>query len=126
MRIEHFAYMVREPEAVADWYCTHLGFTVARKSTEGPRAHFLKDETGTTMMEIYNNPRCAVPDYRSLDPLLFHVAFVCANVDGTVARLKEAGCTLEGEITRGVDTLAMLRDPWGLSIQLCGRAEAML
>ena len=126
MRIEHFAYMVRDPKAVSDWYCTHLGFVVARKSDEGPMAHFLRDSAGTSMMEIYNNSQCTVPDYASMDPLMFHIAFVCDDVDGTVARLDQAGATLIGEITRDTDTLAMMRDPWGLAIQFCDRADPML
>ena len=80
------------------------------------------------MIEIYNNPRCEVPDYASQDPLLMHLAFVCQEIEETVGRLCAAGCRVETgpEVTPAGDNLAMLRDPWGLSIQLCHRAEPMV
>ena len=128
MKIEHFAYMVEDPSAVAKWYCDHLGFQVRRSNPQRPWAHWLADASGSTMIEIYNNPRCSVPDYAAQDPLLMHLAFVCDEVEDTVVGLCEAGCTVETgpEVTTAGDTLAMLRDPWGLSIQLCRRAEPML
>jgi hypothetical protein len=39
-----------------------------------------------------------------------------------------AGATAEGEVvvTDGGDTMAMLRDPWGLAVQLVNRRERMI
>jgi glyoxylase I family protein len=128
VKIEHIAYMVEKPVEVAAWYCRHLGFTVKRSIREEPWTHFLADERGFTVLEIYNNRKCRVPDYRSWDPLLFHIAFVCADIPATMERLKKAGATVQAEpvtIESG-DTLAMLRDPWGLCIQLAKRAVPML
>lgn len=113
---------------VAAWYCRNLGFTVKRSIRDEPWTQFLADERGVTMLEIYNNRKCRVPDYRSWDPLLFHIAFVCGDVPATVERLKKAGATVHTEpvtIESG-DTLAMLRDPWGSCIQLVRRAVPML
>ena len=62
-----------------------------------------------------------------MDPLLLHIVFVCPDVDGTAKRLVEAGATLiSGPEKLNGDELAMLRDPWGLALQLCKRAEPML
>ena len=128
MRVEHIAYMVQRPPEVAAWYCRHLGFSVRRKMDGSPWTHFILDAAGSTMLEIYNNPACSVPDYWSWDPLLFHIAFVCADVPGTVRRLVAAGCAIQSPTltTEAGDTLAMLRDPWGLAIQLCRRGSPMV
>jgi predicted enzyme related to lactoylglutathione lyase len=127
MKIEHFAYQVEHPAAVADWYTEHFGFTVRRAADAPVPVRFLADESGDVMIEIYNNPKVLSPDYAALDPLILHMAFVCEDVDAAVERLIRAGAVLlSKETTPAGDTLAMLRDPWGLAIQLCCRAEPML
>ena len=127
MKIEHFAYQVEDPVAVSDWYCGHLGFQVKRGADSPVPVRFLADGSGDVMIEIYNNPKVKTPDYASMDPLILHLAFVCNDIPGTIERLTEAGATtLLLEQTPLGDTLAMLRDPWGLAIQLCQRAEPMV
>ena len=96
MRIEHFAFNVKEPISIAAWYCEHLGFTIKHKFDHAPHTHFLADESGKVMIEIYCNPADQVPDYFSMDPLK----------DGS--------------------HLKMLKDPWGFSIQLCKRGAPMV
>lgn len=118
MQIEHIAYQVEHPAEVAAWYVRHLGFQVKRAFDEGPRAHFLADSSGRVMIEIYNNPKVAVPDYAAMDPLLLHLAFISADPAGDRDRLLGAG---DGE-----DHLVMLRDPWGFALQLCKRAQPMV
>jgi len=128
VRIEHVAYMVEKPVDVAEWYCRNLGFTVKRSMAASPWTHFLADEGGSTVLEIYNNPKCKVPDYGSWDSLQFHLAFVCSDIPATVERLKRAGATVEAEAvtTPSGDTLAMLRDPWGLCVQLARRVAPVV
>lgn len=128
MKIEHFAYMVERPADVAAWYCRHLGFTIRRSMDKTPWMHFLADESGHTVVEIYNNPTQTVPRYAGQDPLLFHIAFVCPDIEGTIARLVSAGATVVSPptATEAGDTLAMLRDPWGLAIQLTRRREPIV
>mgnify|MGYP006308120747 CR=1 FL=1 len=128
MRIEHFAYQVEYPGETADWYCTHLGFTIKRAADEPVPVRFLADESDRVMLEIYNNPKVSTPDYASMDPLLLHVAFVCPDVPATVERLLAAGASLVSgpETLDGGDQLAMLRDPWGLAIQLANRSKPMV
>jgi catechol 2,3-dioxygenase-like lactoylglutathione lyase family enzyme len=127
MKIEHIAFQVAEPAAMADWYVKHLGFQVRRASDAPVVARFMADASGSVMLEVYHNPKFPVPDYASMAPALLHVAFVCEDVHATAARLAAAGAVLvSGPEVLAEDELAMLRDPWGLAIQLAKRKEAML
>jgi catechol 2,3-dioxygenase-like lactoylglutathione lyase family enzyme len=128
MKIEHTAYQVQDPVAVAGWYVQHLGLTVKRAQNERPFGQFLADDGDTVMLEFYNNPKVAVPDYRAIDPLILHIAFWTDDVEATRARLLTAGATAEGEALRtpAGDHVAMLRDPWGLAIQFVHRAQPMI
>jgi catechol 2,3-dioxygenase-like lactoylglutathione lyase family enzyme len=127
MKIEHVALQVSEPAAAAEWYVANLGFCVRRAVDQPVVARFLADSSGVVMLELYNNPRVPVPAYGSMDPLLLHVAFVCDEVPATVERLLKAGATLvAAPALSGGDELAMLRDPWGLAIQLVRRRHPML
>lgn len=128
MKIEHAAYQVEDAVGMSAWYTEHLGF-VEKRGRETPfPVYFLADESGRVMIEIYSNPVVEVPDYRAMDPLILHLAFVCSDVPCTVKRLESAGATLVAEIDKleNGDVLAMMRDPWGFSIQLCCRGEPML
>jgi catechol 2,3-dioxygenase-like lactoylglutathione lyase family enzyme len=129
MRIEHTGYMVEDPPRVAAWYVQHLGFRVARQLPARPFTTFLVDASGQGMVEIYNNPAAQVPDYRSLDPLILHLAFDVANEPILAARdrLLAAGATIASDVvtTASGDRLVMLRDPWGFAVQLVERKEAL-
>lgn len=125
MRIEHLAFNVADPVAVAAWYVKHCGLEVVRHLPHAHETHFLAD-SGTTVLEIYHNPPGQVPDYRSMDPLLFHLALASDDPSSDAARLAAAGASMVGE-TRLPDgsLLVMLRDPWGLALQLCRRATPL-
>ena len=84
MRIEHIAINVKEPAEMTEWYCTNLGMTIARDTGQ---AFFLADASKNTVLEIYNNPPDAVPDYASMDPLLFHIAFASDDIVADRKRL---------------------------------------
>jgi catechol 2,3-dioxygenase-like lactoylglutathione lyase family enzyme len=128
MRLEHLAVMVADPPAVAAWYVRHLGFTIKRASAEPPFGHFLAEPGGMVMLEIYNNPKARVPDYRAMDLLVLHLAFSADDVEAQRRRLLAAGAAAEGPtiITDTGDQIANLRDPWGLAFQLVRRAQPML
>lgn len=121
---EHIAFNVGEPVALADWYCQHLGLVKVGGSGE---AFFLADDSGHGVLEIYNNPAAPVPDYFSIHPMALHVAFVSTDVDADEARLIAAGAVKFGETIReGGNVIAMLRDPWGLAIQLAKREKPFI
>ena len=128
MKIEHIAVVVPDPVGMAKWYVENLGFQVLRKTEEPTHAHFLADETGRVVLEVYNNPKVEVPDYASMDPLVMHVAFSAGDVGRARQRLLSAGATPEGDlsVTEAGDELAMLRDPWGLPVQLVKRRDPMV
>lgn len=128
MKIEHVALQVADPVALARWYRDHLGLTIKRAQTESPFGQFLADDGDAVMLEFYNNPKAAVPDYRASDPLAMHLAFWADDVRATRERLLAAGATAEGEVveTPAGDQLTMLRDPWGIPIQFVKRAAKMI
>jgi glyoxylase I family protein len=128
MKIEHVAYQIQDPVAAADWYVRNLGMSVKRAQPDRPFGQFLADGAGTVMLEFYNHPKVSVPDYRSVDPLILHIAFSVDDVARTRGTLLSAGATAEGEVqvTEAGDHLAMLRDPWGLPVQLVHRRSPMI
>ena len=127
MKIEHTAFNVEEPVLMARWYVEHLGLTVQRRTTGAPYAHFLADDSGTVMIEIYGNKDAQLPDYRNMNPAELHLAFVSTDVAADTQRLRTAGATVVADVHQlGDDTFAMLRDPWGLPVQLVQRAKSMI
>ena len=112
---------------MATWYETHLRLRTVRRQEAAPYTHFLTDDSGAILLEIYCNPPDQVPEYRSMDPLLVHVAFVSADPDSDKAALVAAGAqVVEDKPLDDGSRVVMLRDPWGLAIQLCKRAKPML
>jgi glyoxylase I family protein len=127
MRIEHFAFNVVDPIAIASWYCQHLGFTVKHRFNHPPHTHFLADESNNVMIEIYCNPIEHVPDYFSMDPLIVHLAFMSNNPENDAQRLVAAGAMVVDDVQlKDGSHLKMLKDPWGFSIQLCKRGRPMI
>jgi glyoxylase I family protein len=128
MKLEHVAINVPDPLGLARWYVEHLRLTVARRSMEPPYGHFLLDDSGRVMLEIYGNPGAPSLDFPSVAPPSLHFAFVSVDLAADVKRLAAAGAThVSGpEVVAGGDEVAMLRDPWGICIQLVKRAQPML
>jgi catechol 2,3-dioxygenase-like lactoylglutathione lyase family enzyme len=126
MRIEHIAYNVSDPAKVAAWYVQHLGWTICRGEDKSPFAQFVADSSGQMMVEIYRNPAAPVPDYHAMHPLVLHIGLACGpDLEAQRQRLIAAGAVDAGGIlvTPLGDRLAMLRDPWGMPIQLCNRKK---
>ena len=126
MKLEHVAINVPEPVQMADWYVEHCGMRIV-VSVEGPPfTRFIADASGTTAIEIYRNEEAPIPDYFSQSPLVVHNAFAVENLDETKDRLTEAGATFVEEIeTPDGSRLIMLRDPWGIPLQLVKRSAAL-
>ena len=127
MKIEHVAFNVSDPIRMADWYVKHLGMEIVRKLDAMPHTHFLGDGSGAMLIELYHNPPDQVPAYASMDPLLLHLAFVSEDPERAKPKLQAAGATFVSEQRLDDGShLVMLRDPWGLAIQLCKRGKPML
>jgi uncharacterized glyoxalase superfamily protein PhnB len=128
VKLEHLALQVPDPVSLADWYVKHLGCTVARSSEAPSYARFLMESGGTVMLEVYRNPKVPVPNYDQIDPLLLHIALVSADPAADRDRLVAAGAKIAENLTTtpAGDSLVMLRDPWGIALQLVKRAQPML
>ncbi len=127
MKLEHFALNVEEPLAMAAWYVEHLGLTIVKQLREPPYMTFLADSSGGIMIEIYRNPANEVPPYREMNPLLVHLAFVSEDPARDRERLEQAGASaVSDQHYEDGAHLVMLRDPWGLALQLCKRSSPML
>jgi len=130
MKLEHTGITVSDPYAFADWYCQHLGFRVARQHPTSPFTTFLADPSGSVLIEVYRHPQITLFDYASLDPLLLHFAFEVGDepIQVVAERLMAAGATMQKELTviATGDQLIMLRDPWGLALQLVHREPRLI
>lgn len=127
MKFEHFAINVPNAQAVSLWYEEHLRLTVKKKMAEAPYMTFLADDSGTVMLEIYSNPKGETLEFETLHPLAVHLALVSEDPASDKARLIEAGATeFSDDILPDGSHLVMLRDPWGICLQLCKRAIPMI
>jgi catechol 2,3-dioxygenase-like lactoylglutathione lyase family enzyme len=128
VKIEHFALQVPDPVAMAEWYVKHLGCSLARSGGAPAHGRFLLDDAGAVMLEVYRNPKIAVPDYTKIDPLLLHLAFLSSDPSSDRDRLVAAGAQVVDDVmtTPAGDEIVMLRDPWGVALQLIKRAVPML
>lgn len=126
MQFEHFAMNVPDAAAMAAWYVEHLDMHIVRSIQVPPHMHFLADTTGRVVMEIYTNPIAPIPGYANQHALVLHVAFAVEDAAATRDALVAAGATvLTDGTTAAGDHLVMLRDPWGIALQLCQRAVPM-
>jgi catechol 2,3-dioxygenase-like lactoylglutathione lyase family enzyme len=124
MKFEHFALNVPDVRAMSRWYVEHLGLRVVLNREEAPYMTFLADDTGRVIMEIYTNPAAVIPDYAAAHPLCFHIAFVADDPRATQRKLEQVGASLflEENLPDG-SRLIMMRDPWGVPLQLCKRIK---
>jgi glyoxylase I family protein len=127
MHIEHVALNVPDPAQMADWYGAHLGTRVLLKLDAAPFTHFIADESGRVVLELYCQTKAAMPNYQALDPLSLHIAFIAADVAAERERLLAAGATPAGDIvtTESGDVMTFVRDPWHVTIQLVKRVKPM-
>jgi glyoxylase I family protein len=124
MRFEHFAINVPDACNHGQWLVDHLGFTVLRSMAEAPYTRFLADDTGRVVVELYSNPDARCLDFKNQGPLEFHFALVSTDAVADQTRLEAAGATLvEAQVLADGSQLTMLRDPWGVALQLCQRAR---
>ena len=127
LNLEHIACNVSDPAAMAAWYVEHLGMRVARHAGGPSHIHFLADAAGRAVIEIYCNAADPIPDYAAMNPLRFHIAFAAGDPDAAREALVGAGATFVEERTMPDGSrLLMLRDPWGIPLQLCKRPTPLL
>lgn len=121
---EHAAINVPDRARAERWYVENLGL-VAVRSVPGSMC-FLADKTGRVVFELYENQVCTPMDFREMHPLTFHVAFVVGDVSEAAKRLVAAGAEVaEEEKESNGDRMIMLRDPFGMGLQLVKRKTPM-
>ena len=121
---EHIALNVIDRERAEKWYVDNLGLAIVRSLPGG--ACFLADPTGRVVFELYANPAQASLDFGPLHPLTFHIAFVVSNPSKEAARLTAAGAQVVEDLkTVNGDMMIMLRDPFGMGLQLMKRKDPM-
>jgi catechol 2,3-dioxygenase-like lactoylglutathione lyase family enzyme len=128
MHFEHTALNVPDPRKMAAWYVKHCGLHIVRSIDVPPYMHFLADATGRVILEIYSNPLAPVPDYASQHPLVLHVAYAVEDAGKEKDRLIAVGAELisDSGISDDNTRLVMLRDPWGIALQLCQRGTPLI
>jgi glyoxylase I family protein len=124
----HVAFQVKDPAAIADWCVRGLGFRVARHDGGPANTHFLADEADRVVLELYDNAAAPQPDYAAMHPFMLHVAFAVEDITATHDRLVAAGATSFSapETAPSGDQFAMLRDPFGLPLQLVRRKTPLI
>lgn len=127
LALEHVALNVSDPVAVAAWYVEHFGMEIVKRGDPPVHMHFLADAGRRMMIELYCNASAPTDAYAELAPAQLHIAFSSADPDADAARLEAAGATRVDQVRFDDGSyLVMLRDPWGLSIQLARRTTPML
>jgi glyoxylase I family protein len=128
VRIEHLALNVANPPAMADWYAANLGLKIVRQDDSAVHCRFLGDAEGHALIELYHNAALPLLDLAAIAPATLHLAFETPDIDSDRRRLVAAGATALDEVTTTSvgDRWAMLRDPFGLVIQLVQRRRPML
>ena len=126
MRFEHFAINVPDPAAMADWYVKHCDAKIVRSGNPPACARFLADAQGHVFMEIYANPNAPMPNYAAQEALVFHFAFATDDAGPVVDKWLAGGATLESDKTEDDGSrIVIVRDPWGVALQLCQRTERL-
>ncbi len=122
MKLEHVAIDVPDAEALIAWWCENLGF---RRSA--PKSAFIIDDSGTMGLEFYRTGETpAAPEYGAMNAMTLHVAFLSEDVKADAERLVAAGAKLEKlSLDNPAFHMAILRDPWGVAIQLCKRKQSI-
>jgi len=122
MIFEHFALNVKDVAAVVRWYTEQVGLKVVNAQTDPPYMTFLADSSGRVMLELYHRADEAITDFTEQHFLTFHLAFVSENAEADKNRLMAEDATFVEEVNKEDGShLIMLRDPWGMPLQLCQR-----
>lgn len=125
LSVEHVALCVSDPRGMSDWWVKNLGCAVTMKRSGG--SCFLADCDGRVAFEVYGpSEEMAAPNYADMDVMQLHFGFATADVDETIRRLTAAGATLViKESVPGLEG-AILRDPFGIPIQVVRRDVSVL
>jgi len=118
--IEHTAIASPDPEGLARWYVSTLGFTVNYRSSNS-RTVFVKAPDGS-MIEIIEAAHPAAGAAGMRDPGLRHIALTVADFEVACKRLQELGVALLTEPSINEATsVVFFADPDGNILHLLHR-----
>ena len=127
MQFEHFALNVPEPVKMTAWYKKHFEIQILLGMDAPPFTHFWGDSEGRVFCEVYHNPKAKVLEYQEQHPLEFHFAFAVNDPEALKKQLTLDGATFFEEVNLDDGSkLVMMRDPWGIPLQLCKRGTPFL
>lgn len=125
LSIEHIGIAVRKPLEMVKWYEKVLGFeTIVASGEPDKGVAFINDAAKKVVLEVMNAPGLTALCDRQDDPTQLHIAFLSETPDADADRLVREGAARIGDTihTPAGDTLILLRDPWGNTVQLVKRA----
>ncbi|MEO9510879.1 MAG: VOC family protein [Flavobacteriaceae bacterium] len=126
MVFEHLAINVDDVSSVVDWYVTHMGLKVVSAQKNAPFMTFLADSSNRVVLELYQKPDLQIIDFSKIHQLTFHMAFVSENSQKDRERLEQEGASYVEEVRKADGGhLVMMRDPWGMPLQLCERVSSL-
>ncbi len=127
-RLEHIAFNVENPDEMAAWYTRNLRMVIKLSLNSPKKVRFIADRGDNIMFELYRDPDRPFYNFEQLDPLTFHIAFSVKEIDSIRDRLKDAGAVVVSPISTTTlgDQICMLRDPWGVSLQIIQRKTPIL
>jgi len=123
--VEHVGFVVRDPVGAAEWYGSHLSFRVLRSAPDGSVAFIQCPETGLIFELIAEgNVSAAVKDLTH--PLQVHLAVRTNSFDADRDRLIRSGAefAMHCETNDPAARVCILKDPFGLYVQLAQRKDA--
>ncbi len=125
---EHVALNVPDSRAKAKWFVEHLGMVVVRDGKAPSYGMFVADAGRNMMMELYQDAEYPAIDFTTVNYNSTHLAFMVGDIESAKAQLTAAGATVAEDIlkTPGGDFVLMLRDPWGMPLQLVKRVASMV
>ena len=121
----HIGLNVQNKEEIETWYVKNLDAKIVR-SVPGAMS-FLADPSGRVILELYENPSAPTLDYGNTHFLTLHIAFLADDPKTKGDELVKAGAVIVDpwRETEAGDQLVMLKDPFGISIQLVKRRNPM-
>ena len=127
MSIEHFAIAAQDPDALARWYCDHLGCSVRFKNDRTPPIYFLAQGDGPVLLELMPANDSERAERQSSDPGHSHLAFFVDDFDGVHQRLLNAGVRFTAPPVARPDgaKLAFFHDGEGNLLQIIYRPRPL-
>jgi glyoxylase I family protein len=127
LSIEHAAIAAEDTDALAEWYCTHFGFTIRTRGDQPPRPYFLAHPQSPVLIELIpvnGSPRA---ERQEADPGHSHFAFKVDDFEATYKRLVDAGIRFAGppNIRPNGTKLAFFYDGEGNLLQIVYRPQPL-